>query len=43
MIAAKHKVKKEAKAKLSEEKKLAMAICKAHALAKKQEKRILPQ
>jgi hypothetical protein len=38
MIAAKHKVEKEAKAKLSEEKKLAVAACKADALAKIGEK-----
>ena len=40
MIAAKRKAEKEARARPSEEKKLAVAACKADALAKKQEKRI---
>ncbi len=35
MIAAERKAEKETKAKLSEEKKLAMADCKAEALVKK--------
>ena len=40
IITAEHKVEKEAKAKLAEEKKLTAATCKANMLAKKQEKRI---
>ncbi len=40
IITAERKAEKEAKAKLAEEKKLAVAACKADMLAKKQEKRI---